>query len=106
MINYSFKKLFLLAALLTCGIMAQAQLPNEKSGKPSDLEWEFVGWGDAINADAIILCKTMKITYELSDQISAFNQRSDKNLLYFCNCAVAPRSDCIVLLLQSIKFDL
>lgn len=79
MINYSFKKLFLLAALLTCGIMAQAQLPNEKSGKPSDLEWEFVGWGDAINADAIILCKTMKITYELSDQISAFNQ-SDSDL--------------------------
>jgi hypothetical protein len=39
--------------------VANAQLPNEKFGKPSSMEWEFNGWGEAVNADAIILCKTM-----------------------------------------------
>ena len=52
--NVSFRKL-LLPALLAFVTMANAQLPNEKFGKPSKLEWEFVGWGDAVDADAIIL---------------------------------------------------
>ncbi len=54
--------------------MAKAQLPNEKFGKPSSLEWDFVGWGDAIDADAIILCKTMKVSYRLTDQVSNNNE--------------------------------
>ena len=70
----SFSKLLLLVAFFAFGSMANAQLPNEKFGKPSSLEWDFVGWGDAIDADAIILCKTMKVTYQLSDQVSNFNQ--------------------------------
>ena len=71
--NYSYRKLLLLVALFACGSIANAQLPNEKFGKPSNLEWDFVGWGDAVNADAIILCKTMKATYQLSDQLSNYN---------------------------------
>ena len=65
----SFSKFILMVAFLACGTMANAQLPNEKFGKPSSMEWDFVGWGDATNADAIILCKTMKVTYQLSDQV-------------------------------------
>ena len=61
------------------GSMANAQLPNEKFGKPSNMEWDFVGWGEATGADAIILCKTMKVTYQLSDQMSNYNQ-SDSDL--------------------------
>ena len=53
---------------------ANAQLPNEKFGKPSAMEWEFVGWGDAIHDDAVILCKTMKATYQLTDQVSNYNE--------------------------------
>ena len=45
----------LLVAFIICGASAKAQLPNEKFGKPSNLEWDFVGWGDALDADAIIL---------------------------------------------------
>ena len=71
--NQSFSKLFLLAALFACASLAKAQLPNEKFGKPSSMEWDFVGWGNATNADAIILCKTMKVTYQLSDQVLNFN---------------------------------
>ena len=67
-------KLLLLVAFLECGSMANAQLPNEKFGKPSSMEWDFNGWGDAIHADAIILCKTMKVTYQLSDQVFNNNQ--------------------------------
>ncbi len=78
--NTLFQKLFFLVAFLACGSMANAQLPNEKFGKPSNLEWDFAGWGDAIDADAIILCKTMNVTYRLSDQVFSNTQSSDFDL--------------------------
>lgn len=71
-------KQFLLAALLVCSSVTNAQLPNEKFGKPSSMEWEYNGWGDAVNADAIILCKTMKATYQISDQVANFNRNSSE----------------------------
>lgn len=76
--NSTFQKLLLLVALFACGTTANAQLPNEKFGKPSNMEWDFVGWGNAVNADAIILCKTMKATYQLSDQLSNFNSSNSE----------------------------
>ena len=72
--NLSFRKLLLVVAFFACGSMANAQLPNEKFGKPSNLEWEYVGWADAIDADAIILCKTMKVSYELTDQFGSMTE--------------------------------
>ena len=59
--NYSFRTLLLLVVCWGSIGMTYAQLPNEKFGKPSKMEWDFNGWGDAVNADAIILCKTMKV---------------------------------------------
>lgn len=77
--NTSFLKLLSLAVFIAFGSIAKAQLPNEKFGKPSSMEWDFVGWGDATDADAIILCKTMKVSYQLSDQL--FNNNiSDSDL--------------------------
>ena len=75
--TYSFRKLLILVAFFAFGSMANGQLPNEKFGKPSSMEWEFNGWGDAVNADAIILCKTMTATYQLSDQVFSNTQGSD-----------------------------
>ena len=72
--NYSYLKILLLVAFLSSVITVNAQLPNEKFGKPSNMEWDYVGWGEAVNADAIILCKTMKVTYQLSDQVANYNQ--------------------------------
>ena len=72
----SLRKIILLTALLACGSSTYAQLPNEKFGKPSSMEWEFNGWGEAVNADAIILCKTMKVTYQISDQVDNYNRNS------------------------------
>ena len=70
-----WKSLFVIA-FLACANVANAQLPNEKFGKPSSMEWEFNGWGEAVNADAIILCKTMKATYQISDQVDNYNKNS------------------------------
>ena len=75
--TYSFRKLLLLVTFFAFVSMTEAQLPNEKFGKPSSMEWEFNGWGDAVNADAIILCKTMTATYQLSDQVFSNTQGSD-----------------------------
>ena len=74
MMNYSFRKLLLLVALFASVSTVNAQLPNEKFGKPSNMEWDYIGWGEAVNANAIILCKTMKVTYQLSDQVANYNQ--------------------------------
>lgn len=81
--NSSFRYLFILAAFFAYGNMVSAQLPNEKFGKPSSLEWDFNGWGDAIDADAIILCKTMKVTYQLSEQL--FNSNQSYNEINYDN---------------------
>jgi len=68
--NNSLQKLlFMVVAWITIGNTVNAQLPNEKFGKPSSLEWDYIGWGDAVDADAIILCKTMEATYLLSEQV-------------------------------------
>ena len=72
--NYSFRKLLLMVAFFASVSTVNAQLPNEKFGKPSNMEWDYVGWGEAVNANAIILCKTMKVTYQLSDQVANYNQ--------------------------------
>lgn len=72
--NYSFRALFLLVVCWVSIGMTHAQLPNEKFGKPSSMEWDYKGWGAAVNADAIVLCKTMKVTYQLSDQVFTTNQ--------------------------------
>ena len=69
-------KLLLIMAFLAFVNTANAQLPNEKFGKPSSQEWEFSGWGDGFDADAVILCKTMKATYQISDQVANFNRNS------------------------------
>ncbi len=66
--------------MIVCAQQVCAQLPNEKFGKPSKLEWDYVGWGDATDADAIILCKTMKATYQLSEQVFSNNQSPDISL--------------------------
>ena len=72
---HSFLRIIVfVTAVAAGGGRAVAQLPNEKFGKPSKMEWEFVGWGDATRADAIVLCKTMKAIYQLSDRLTNSNQ--------------------------------
>lgn len=76
MVYYTYQKLFFLAAFLICGSLANAQLPNEKFGKPSKEEWEFTGWDDAFDADAVVLCKTMTVSFRLPSQLSIIGQEN------------------------------
>lgn len=82
--NYSFRKLLVMIAFAACGSTTYAQLPNEKFGKPSEVEWNYKGWGDAIDDDAIVLCKTMTVSYELSEQfggvIEGVNELNTDNM--------------------------
>ena len=41
MMNTMFRKMFMLVAFAACAGIANAQLPNEKFGKPSKMEWDF-----------------------------------------------------------------
>jgi hypothetical protein len=74
--HYYFRNILLHAVFLAYGSLAYAQLPNEKFGKPSNKEWEFVGWSDAVDADAVILCRTMKASYLLPNYLYILGQES------------------------------
>lgn len=74
--NTLFRKLLLFVSFLAFVNTAKAQFPNEKFGKPSSMEWEFIGWRAALDFDAVVLCKTMKATYKLTDQVANYNQSS------------------------------
>lgn len=67
------------AFLCACLLMAltheaTAQNPNLKWGKPSQAEWSLQAWGEAPDAEAIVLCKTMDVTYILSESFQSYNE--------------------------------
>lgn len=60
--------------LLLAGFMTMwAQLPNDKFGKPSDMEWDFQAWGEAPDAEAVVLYKSMEVTYQLASSFSSYS---------------------------------
>lgn len=59
------------ASLLMVSNSAEAQ--NTKFGKPSQYDWSMVGWSEAPDAEAIVLCKTLKINYELAGDYAAYD---------------------------------
>ena len=63
--------LVLVACLLAA--FAQAQNPNTKWGKPSQTEWSLQAWGEAPDAEAVVLNRTMNVTYQISRQFAAFS---------------------------------
>lgn len=63
--------LFLLVACLFV-TMAQAQNPNTKWGKPSQTEWSLQAWGEAPDAEAVVLNRTMTVSYTISRQFSSY----------------------------------
>lgn len=77
--NTFFKTSFILLAFFAGGTIAHAQLPNEKFGKPSYQEWDYLSDSNEANADAVVLCKTMTVSYRLSDQMFT-NNMSDSEL--------------------------
>lgn len=66
---------FLCACLaLASASVALGQNPNTKWGKPSQTEWSLQAWGEAPDAEAVVLCKTMNLTYALSSQFASYSE--------------------------------
>lgn len=63
--------LLLLATQCLC-----AQTANLKWGKPSQAEWDMQAWGEAPDAEALILCKTVNVTYEITRSFSSYSSLS------------------------------
>lgn len=71
------KKLFLIcAALMLSCAMGTAQ--NTKFGKPSQLDWSMVGWSEAPDAEAIVLCKTLNVEYELQSDFRSYDNSTSE----------------------------
>ena len=69
--------LVFIVTFLCCFSTAEAQSPNLKWGKPSQIEWDFVAWGEAPDVEAVILNRTMDVTYVIS---KSFADQSSGNL--------------------------
>lgn len=67
----------ILALLCIASINANAQ--NLKFGKPTQQEWDMVAWGEAPDAEAIVLCKTLKVNYALSGTFKAYDSSTPFN---------------------------
>lgn len=69
--------LFNLCLLLGSTVVAQQNV-NHKWGKPSQLEWSLQAWGEAPDAEAAVLYKTMTVTYQVNRSFASY---SDANTL-------------------------
>ncbi len=59
-----------------CIIVLMASAQNTKFGKPSQQDWDMQAWGEAPDAEAVILCKMLEISYNLQ---GAFSQYDSSN---------------------------
>ena len=85
-----FRKVTSIIALaIVCfyGNVANAQ--NLKFGKPSQLEWSMVGWSEAPDAEAVVLCKTLKVNYELSGDYKNYDStQSELSMDNYANSGI------------------
>ena len=65
------KHYLIIAVACLLAVFAQAQNPNTKWGKPSQTEWSLQAWGEAPDAEAIVLNRTMTVSYQISRQFAA-----------------------------------
>lgn len=68
----------LVVFLCSCLALASAsvafgQNPNTKWGKPSQTEWSLQAWGEAPDAEAVVLNKTMNVTYKISRSFQSYS---------------------------------
>lgn len=66
-------KHYLFFACLFLITLGHAQSPNTKWGKPSQMEWDLQAWGEAPDAEAVVLNRTMEVTYEITSQFASYS---------------------------------
>lgn len=71
------KKVLILCATLVWGTML-CNAQNLKFGKPSQLEWSMVAWGEAPDAEALVLCKTVEVNYEMMGDFKAYDSSTSE----------------------------
>lgn len=72
------RKVIILFAIMLVAQFAAAQ--NEKFGKPSKEEWELNSVSFAPNAEAVVLYKSVEVTYKLSGAFSQFGSDGEGSL--------------------------
>lgn len=65
---------------LMLGMDASAQLPNKKFGKPTKEEWGMTSVSFAPEADAVVLYKSVDVTYSLAGAFSALGSGGEGSL--------------------------
>ena len=70
------KKILFCLVLSLSAISLGAQ--NLKFGKPSQLDWSMVGWSETPDAEAVVLCKTLKVSYELTGSFTSYDQSTSE----------------------------
>lgn len=66
-------KYYLMIACLFLITLGHAQSPNTKWGKPSQTEWDLQAWGEAPDAEAAVLYRTMDVAYKITRQFSSYS---------------------------------
>lgn len=61
--------------VLSCCIMS-VHAQNLKFGKPSQFDWDMVGWGEAPDAPAVVLCKTLNLEYKVTGEFRSYDSSS------------------------------
>lgn len=64
-------RLFAILIALLCVNVMVAQ--NTKFGKPSQQEWDMQAWGEEPDAEAVVLCKMVDVSYNLSGAFQSFD---------------------------------
>lgn len=70
-------KYFIVILISVFSIFSAIEAQNLKWGKPSQVEWDLIAWGAAPDAEAVVLNKSMAVTYEIS---KSFADRNSGNL--------------------------
>lgn len=62
---------------LFCGFSMTTMAQNTKFGKPSQQEWDMQAWGEAPDAEAVIMCKTVEVAYNLEGSFQSYQSSND-----------------------------
>lgn len=65
---------------LFCAVATSASAQNAKFGKPTQEEWDLTAVGFAPDAEAVVLYKSVNVTYKLSGSFSANGSNGDGSL--------------------------
>lgn len=61
--------------IMSCNSMTLCA-QNVKFGKPTQYDWDMVGWGEALDAPAVVLCKLLNLEYKVGGEFKSYDSGS------------------------------